>query len=134
VAKLELLSKSCVEIFLNCKTGEMQSKTAIARPRRCNESIAARQDHTLSAMPQTQKQRCEKFHVGWAAYLCDCDLTCITIAKRIDSAQTLSANADSWVCLKPQTRLRCCIESAKLCADVGKLGMPQATDKAERLC
>ncbi len=34
---------------------------------------------------------------------------------------------------KPQKRLRGCTDSAKLCAGAGKLDMPQATDKAERL-
>ncbi len=60
----------------------------------------------------------------------------MTTASRTDTdfAQMLSANADSLVCLKPQTKLRCCIESAELGANVGKLGMPHAADKAERLC
>ena len=35
--------------------------------------------------------------------------------------------------LKPQMRLRCCVHSVELCVGAGKLGMPQATDKTEKL-
>ena len=84
-------------------------------------------------MLRTQRQKCGDF-VCWAVDLCDCDVTCMTIANRADSAQMLCANADCWVCLKPKTKLRCCIESAELGAHAGKLGMPHAISKDKSLC
>jgi len=42
---------------------------------------------------------------------------------------------DQQQTLKPQMKLRGSIGNArKICEDVGKLGLPQATDKPERLC
>ena len=42
---------------------------------------------------------------------------------------------DQQQTLKPQMKLRGCIGNAqKVCEDAGKLGLPQATDKIERLC
>ena len=35
--------------------------------------------------------------------------------------------------LEPQMKLTGCI-GHKICEDVGKLGLPQATDKSKRLC
>ena len=53
----------------------------------------------------------------------------------IDCSQQQAGYVKSKQTLKPQKRLEDCIEIAqKLCLDASKLGMPQAMDKAEKLC
>ena len=88
-----------------------------------------------TANPQAT-DKAEKLHSGCIAEI-------LTWQKRAYSLQTdkhhvppkLSMHQSQQQTLKPQLRLRGCIDCSQiLCENAGRLAMPQATDKAERLC
>jgi len=101
-------------------------------PAACCNSTSASQatnetDLNESAITEDMKQATDYAQV--LVSRSKCDTTCMHGWR--GSVQ----GKDQQQTLKPQMKLRGSIGNArKICEDVGKLGLPQATDKTERLC